>query len=559
EDFVTFKDNSRKPFKNRPGNADVTPVRTTQLLVVSKEMETRTSGQSLRNNEVFIQRQDSKIAILSANVILGQLKTKENIMSIVEMNQYLVYYKEDEAQVLDYSVVANQILNGTFNGKILVVVNNIYMEYIKLAQEILNQFFYDYIVNVNLLIPNPSNSEQVFMFTYYPYRPQLCSKCNLELHNVFEKEVFLYEKPHFPNKLQNFYNCTIVVATFNTPPYVSLVTDKNGKQNLLGFEGSLFNKMAEILNLSIEIIVPRLKWGSMYENNTFTGAFELIQKNKANVTFGSFFYRHLDGDYFDFTRSYYTSYMCVLIPSGRPITSLEKTLWPFRKEVWYTVLFIVACKILIQIPIKTLSLNRHLDYINVLDFVRIYLGFSIIHCPVKLLSKFFVIGMFFYALTLRSSYQSSLFHFMTLKLNVSAVLRVSELIEEDFTFQLVEPLRFVLDSVPHIKSRATVIPMENERLLLKHIPHDWETKIAIITTRDHFRGKMIAIQETIYQISVTMILRKNSYFTEVFNEVIYKLLTNGYITHAYLHFKEKRNQPKISSKLLALNDVVGLF
>lgn len=127
-------------------------------------------------------------------------------------------------------------------------------------------------------------------------------------------------------------------------------------------------------------------------------------------------------------------------------------MWPFRKEVWYTVLIIVVFKVLIQIPIVTVPLNRYLDHIDLLDFVRIYLGFGIIQYPMKILSKMFVIGMFFYALILRSCYQSSLIHFMTLTVNVSTYT-VNELIEENFSFYLIEALNFVLESVPEIKSR----------------------------------------------------------------------------------------------------------
>lgn len=157
-----------------------------------------------------------------------------------------------------------------------MVVNNITKHYTSLAHEISKRFFYDYIVNINILIPNPMSHKQVLMFTYYPYKPHKCSRCNVELHNVFENETFFKDKPHFPNKLQTFYNCTIVVAAFDTAPYVKLVEDKHGKVKMLGFEGKLLSTVAEVLNLNIKVIVPPLKWGAIYPNRTFTGAFALV-------------------------------------------------------------------------------------------------------------------------------------------------------------------------------------------------------------------------------------------------------------------------------------------
>lgn len=91
-------------------------------------------------------------------------------------------------------------------------------------------------------------------------------------------------------------------------------------------------------------------------------------------------------------------------------------------------------------------------------------------------------------------------------------------------------------------------------------PHnDWESKTAIITTRNHFTGEMIPIKENIFQLSIAMVLRRNSYFTEVFNEVIYKLLANGYISEMYSNYKLKKRTRTSSTGFLSMNDVVGLF
>lgn len=150
------------------------------------------------------------------------------------------------------------------------------MDYVTLVDNIFERLFYDYIVNVNVLIPNPLVHKEIFMFTYYPYKPDKCSRSNVQLYNVFADDSFLERKPHFPDKLQNFYNCTIVAAVFNTTPYVKLIKDKNGKKKMLGFEGELFSKITEILNLHIEIMVPPLKWGAIYPNNTITGAFGMV-------------------------------------------------------------------------------------------------------------------------------------------------------------------------------------------------------------------------------------------------------------------------------------------
>lgn len=58
-----------------------------------------------------------------------------------------------------------------------------------------------------------------------------------------------------------------------------------------------------------------------------------------------------------------------------------------------------------------------------------------------------------------------------------------------------------------------------------------------------------------------MVLRRNSYFTDVFNDVIYKLMANGYMSKLYKNFSTKKylsTQPSYTG-LLSVKDVVGLF
>lgn len=94
--------------------------------------------------------------------------------------------------------------------------------------------------------------------------------------------------------------------------------------------------------------------------------------------------------------------------------------------------------------------------------------------------------------------------------------------------------------------------MEDERI-------KWDSKIAVITTRSHNTGAMIPIDENIYQLSIAMVLRRHSYFTRRFNEVIHQLFDNGYISKLNLSFKKANQIKGISSGLLTLHDVVGLF
>lgn len=108
--------------------------------------------------------------------------------------------------------------------------------------------------------------------------------------------------------------------------------------------------------------------------------------------------------------------------------------------------------------------------------------------------------------------------------------------------------------------RAQFISENDEHELMTSVQNNWQSKVAIITSRNHIAGEMIPIKENIYQLSIAMILRRNSYFTEVFNDVIYKLLANGYISELCTNLKKKKHTTRTSSTgFLSINDVVGLF
>lgn len=147
---------------------------------------------------------------------------------------------------------------------------------------IFNDFFQLNILNVNILIAGDAvvntNTEEYYLYTYYPYSENNCSKINIRLLNVFRtnnKNNTMIE--FYPNKLENFWQCPIVVATFNTGHYINLIKLKTGKLYAHGFEGELINFIAKLLNFTIDIVIPDHKWGTIYRNGTVTGASSLVR------------------------------------------------------------------------------------------------------------------------------------------------------------------------------------------------------------------------------------------------------------------------------------------
>lgn len=131
------------------------------------------------------------------------------------------------------------------------------------------------------------------VFSYHPYLPGDCGRPKLVVHNKYRNGKFLEKmKGSFTPKLRSLHGCPLKVATFNISRFMKVspidpsFSEKDGGltgYELIGFEGRLINLMAEVLNFTIDLVVPEEKWGEIYPNGTHTGASKLVGLGLAAV------------------------------------------------------------------------------------------------------------------------------------------------------------------------------------------------------------------------------------------------------------------------------------
>lgn len=152
--------------------------------------------------------------------------------------------------------------------------------------EILNLFHEKLILNVNIITKALEHPSISIVYSYHPYLPNSCGRPKLIIHNKYKNGAFLQQsKGVFSPKLSNLHECPLKVATFNISRFLKVVpTDDSFDESiggqagykLVGFEGKLINILAEILNFTIDIVIPEEKWGEIYPNGTYTGASKLV-------------------------------------------------------------------------------------------------------------------------------------------------------------------------------------------------------------------------------------------------------------------------------------------
>lgn len=334
------------------------------------------------------------------------------------------------------------------------LINNIHTK----MQLIFNEFWKHELLNVNILamIYNPMSGLRMDLYTYFPYMPQRCSMVTLyRIDNPFES-ISPDKSPLLLNKLNNFNECPVELVTFDTPSGIEmvLIRDKNGEvQDFRGFEGAFLKSLAKQWHFSIKVITPDELWGEIYSNGSASGAMELMINRKINLSIGLFHQTYQYNELFDLSASYYSTNFCFVIPPGRPYTSIEKLLSPFRADVWYYLLALVAS----IVTMKLFSLNsyqhRIIEPVAIQDFIRIGMGIDVIRLPKLLLSKLFLMILIFGSLIIRTIYQGSLFTFLISLKNFPPLGSIQQMVDEGFLLYLPQALQFLINFIPNIQNR----------------------------------------------------------------------------------------------------------
>lgn len=168
--------------------------------------------------------------------------------------------------------------NFEYQGYYLVVITDYYKSQLSGVKSILSDFWNIFIVNVNILTKS-EDGRSAQLYTYFPYTESFCSKVKPILWNRFENGGFLIESEWFPNKMENLFNCSLKVVSFNIPPMMMIELRPDGNHVYKGVDGELLFTLAERMNFRINLTFmadDSLKWGALFENGTSRGAMKMV-------------------------------------------------------------------------------------------------------------------------------------------------------------------------------------------------------------------------------------------------------------------------------------------
>lgn len=334
----------------------------------------------------------------------------------------------------------------------------------KELQAIVNEFWKNDLLHVNILNPYDPNETEFNLTTYFPFTSTSCSTANLK-QLTFKTSETINRKHFYPNKMLNLHSCFLELVTFDTPSGIEVVLlrDKNGAvKDFRGLEGYLLKTLLDYLNVRPKIVTPLELWGNIMANGSADGAMKLMMDREVNLSIGLFHQTYQYHTYFDLSTSYYATHFCFVVPPGRPYTSIEKLLRPFRTDVWYYLLALVIATALLNVISWLTKHRRLIEPISIQDFIRVCIGMDLVRLPKSKYSKILLMILVFCLLIIRTIYQSSLFNFLISAKNFPPLQSIEEMIDMEFPLYFMQAMVFMAELIPNIRPWLVMFDNKNK-------------------------------------------------------------------------------------------------
>ncbi|KAG4066326.1 hypothetical protein HA402_000550 [Bradysia odoriphaga] len=479
-------------------------------------------------------------------------------------------YDQLSPEVFDYS--------GYYT--IVLVESNI-----ESSQETINRILSNcwalYITNVHILASTLRESEELYLYTYYPYTVEHCEIVKPVVQNIFVNGTFVHNASMFPLKLQNFYECPVTVSTYSFWPFMILTESNNGSYHMDGLDGKTLRVIANHLNftpivkLALKNVVKEIKVEVYSEKqSTLKPSLHMLSDNTANLSIGGLVASTQRLKLYDMCVPYHHGSLRFAVPPGKKFSSLEKIFFPFRYKIWYCLSVLFAFVILAIISMKSLTRTKRTFIIGdrndapLLNTVNICFGGSLTRIPKRNFARTLLIIWIVCAMIVRNAYQGTLFGFLRGDQRNRPFSQMDEIFESNVKIYAIRSFfQELYDAVPAIRDRLEIYS-GNISELTKLQDDDFDgvfmTQIFDYYTYLHPNDRIFQCKEIIRMVSYTIYLRKHSCLTQPLNQQIQMLTSSGLISGWNSNFKRNsasklRTTDQIEPKRLSVDQVNGLI
>jgi hypothetical protein len=473
---------------------------------------------------------------------------------------------------LDSFLNVNQIINVNdvdLQGFFLIAITTHNEDVYVMMDRIFSMLWNTHIINVNVIFMPQENTNEAILYTFYPYTRFYCDKAIPVKLNQYRKNAWINPINYFPEKLKNFHQCTLHVATFEHPPFMMITQNESGAVHVDGLDGILLRVLGQRFHFNTQLHISDDLWGVVHDNKYATGAIEMVKNEKANFTIGFFASTPARDEVMEPSVFYYVTNLVWMVPPGKPQSALEKLANPLGISIWLWTLASIVIGFTIIFLIKVMPKGFQ-DFVfgrNIpspaLNLINIVFGGSLHRLPRRNFSRFILALFIFYCFIIRSSYSGGLVKFMQMDSRGKRVQSTAEMIEKDYKFYMLKSSSPLVEKLPHVLERSVLMDNEEFNKAMNDMTDDSDFKGAFLTSESHLayqNKKNYPTQffnyapESIFTLNIVVYYPKESCLAIPFDNVISLLANNGLVDNwASIFINRKYLNQKIEKNNKALN------
>lgn len=185
----------------------------------------------------------------------------------------------DSCKSFDLIFVKINIKQWRVQGNYIIAITRYAEDIYACMMQVFGDFWSKHIFNVVIMFPTQAQNE-VLLYTFYPFSAFYCERAIPIQLNQYRGNKFLNKIDYFPEKLNNFHNCNLSVATHTIAPFMMYNKDnETGAVTVDGIEGTLLRVLSQRLNFNVDPYISPQASGYIYENGTVTGRFKIFLIN----------------------------------------------------------------------------------------------------------------------------------------------------------------------------------------------------------------------------------------------------------------------------------------
>lgn len=373
------------------------------------ELITKCCGEKSCSVSVHIFGNSRGVAESMASVLLRKLAGKVSVQITIKSNEFFEEMTTPAIMLFDSKEIFHkyfQLLmsNLKFKTKHLVYAPGMMSK--DITKNISSE---NYIAFTNFLVDFQGSS--IDLAASYLFTPEACNKNQIKTINRYSALTKLWENSTFyPEKYQNFYNCTIKVG------YVY------GHTNRMGF--LIFEELARQFNFNIK----RIR-GEKFEDIS-SSITDIITSQ--DVASGE--------EDFTLSSAIYFDYLAFVVPPGKPMTDFEKMFAAFDHETWIGILVTFLMSLAFVQVIKFTSIRVQMFVFGrgnrtpILNIFNIFLNGGQHRVPTRNFARYMLTMFVIWSLIFRTCYQSMMFRNMNMDMRHPRGETVEELKAMNFTF-----------------------------------------------------------------------------------------------------------------------------